>query len=430
MPDRLKWGIESLSGLDLSGVRVHYRSPKPAQIDALAFAQGRDIHVAPGQERHLPHEAWHLVQQAQGRVRPTMQLRGGVTINDDGGLEREADAIGEKVLRMRHCEDASSISGTEMMIAQKTSQTKSPFKFASQFSGMHFGAIDGCIQLLSNEENEKLNDYFLLWEKIFRREGFGMEWMNSNRLRVFNEAQRKNSLDYAMEYLDNNFGNWFERLLKRPSTASPMTASPIAISSRHIPAPRADEKSSEMSEDERSDVSEGEMGEFTFQEEMSEAERMRLLEQLNQPSQGLAAPLGGPRITVAPPELQKIPKGAVHSRQVNGHNNDCVLAAFRTVKSGVDDNSLMNSMTSTEDGIATVAQVYNMNSISSDELVTRLNRGQRAFINAHALSGKSYHAYAALGIDVTTGKVIAWDTDSTQQNIKLVPIDLIWKIYA
>jgi len=63
LPDRLKEGIESMSGYDLSGVRVNYNSPKPAQLNAHAYTQGHAIEVAPGQERHLPHEAWHVVQQ-------------------------------------------------------------------------------------------------------------------------------------------------------------------------------------------------------------------------------------------------------------------------------------------------------------------------------------------------------------------------------
>ena len=63
MPDRLKSGLESLSGMDLSGVRIHRNSDKPARIQALAYTQGRDIHVGPGQESHLPHEGWHAVQQ-------------------------------------------------------------------------------------------------------------------------------------------------------------------------------------------------------------------------------------------------------------------------------------------------------------------------------------------------------------------------------
>jgi len=96
MPDNLKSGVESLSGMDLSDVRVHYNSADPARINALAYTQGHEIHVAPGQERHLPHEAWHVVQQAQGRVKPTMQLTSGVSINDDQGLEHEADEMGER----------------------------------------------------------------------------------------------------------------------------------------------------------------------------------------------------------------------------------------------------------------------------------------------------------------------------------------------
>jgi hypothetical protein len=98
LPDRLKAGIENLSGLAMDHVRVHYHSDKPAQLNALAYTQGTDIHVGPGQERHLPHEAWHVVQQAQGRVEPTMQMKDGVPVNDDKGLEHEADAMGAKAL--------------------------------------------------------------------------------------------------------------------------------------------------------------------------------------------------------------------------------------------------------------------------------------------------------------------------------------------
>jgi len=98
LPDGLKSGIEALSGISMDGVNVDYNSPQPAQLNALAYAQGRDIHVAPGQERHLPHEAWHVVQQAQGRVKPTMQMKDGVPVNDDEELEHEADVKGAEAL--------------------------------------------------------------------------------------------------------------------------------------------------------------------------------------------------------------------------------------------------------------------------------------------------------------------------------------------
>jgi ribosomal protein L27 len=96
MPDNLKSGIENLSGYAMDDVKVHYNSDKPAQLNAHAYAQGTDIHVAPGQEQHLPHEAWHVVQQKQGRVQPTMQMKAGVPVNDDAGLESEADVMGSK----------------------------------------------------------------------------------------------------------------------------------------------------------------------------------------------------------------------------------------------------------------------------------------------------------------------------------------------
>ncbi|BAY29286.1 hypothetical protein NIES2107_11270 [Nostoc carneum NIES-2107] len=101
LPGNLKVGIENLSGIAMDDVRVHYNSFKPYQLQALAYTQGTDIHVAPAQEQHLPHEAWHVVQQKQGRVKPTIQTK-GVRINNDQGLEKEADVMGSKALQMKN----------------------------------------------------------------------------------------------------------------------------------------------------------------------------------------------------------------------------------------------------------------------------------------------------------------------------------------
>lgn len=98
MPDNLKAGIEALSGIDMSEVRVYANSDKPARLGALAYTQGDQIYLGPGQERHLAHEAWHVVQQAQGRVRATRQMR-GVGVNDDIRLEIEANRISDKALQ-------------------------------------------------------------------------------------------------------------------------------------------------------------------------------------------------------------------------------------------------------------------------------------------------------------------------------------------
>jgi hypothetical protein len=99
LPPNLKAGIEKLSGMSMDDVHVHYNSPKPASLQSLAYTHGTEIHVGPSQERHLPHEAWHVVQQKQGRVKPTVQMKAGVPVNDDAALEREADVMGESALQ-------------------------------------------------------------------------------------------------------------------------------------------------------------------------------------------------------------------------------------------------------------------------------------------------------------------------------------------
>jgi hypothetical protein len=120
MPDQSKAGIEALSGMDLSDVRVHANSAKPAQLNALAYAQGNDIHLGPGQEKHLPHEAWHVVQQREGRVRPTLQAK-GARINDDARLEKEADAMGQKASHAGREQSPSDRDGGSGVVQEKLS---------------------------------------------------------------------------------------------------------------------------------------------------------------------------------------------------------------------------------------------------------------------------------------------------------------------
>jgi hypothetical protein len=99
LPEVLKAGAESLSGYSMGKVQVHYNSPAPAAYQAYAYAQGMDIYLAPGQEHRLPHEAWHVVQQMQGRVKPTMCLH-GIAANDNAALEQEADDMGKRMLQV------------------------------------------------------------------------------------------------------------------------------------------------------------------------------------------------------------------------------------------------------------------------------------------------------------------------------------------
>jgi hypothetical protein len=96
-------------GHDFKRVRVHTGAEADAlnqQLQARAFATGQDIFFRQGEYRPgassgrylIAHELGHVVQQAQGRVKPTMQLKDGVPVNDDQGLEHEADVMGAKAL--------------------------------------------------------------------------------------------------------------------------------------------------------------------------------------------------------------------------------------------------------------------------------------------------------------------------------------------
>jgi ribosomal protein S18 acetylase RimI-like enzyme len=140
MPDRLKAGVESLSGLAMDDVRVHTNSPKPAAVQAHAYAQGTDIHLAPGQEKHLPHEAWHVVQQKRGRVKPTLQLK-GVAINDDTGLEREADRMGARARQVAPAKSASERSAAHVEVSEPIRSGDGSHKVVAAQGGQSAGSL-------------------------------------------------------------------------------------------------------------------------------------------------------------------------------------------------------------------------------------------------------------------------------------------------
>lgn len=106
IPDTVKLRMEESFNTDFSDVRVHPDSASAPEVGALAYTQGSDIHFAPGQfkpdttagQQLLGHELAHVVQQAEGRVRPTTEI-GGMPVNDNEGLEHEADVLGAKAAR-------------------------------------------------------------------------------------------------------------------------------------------------------------------------------------------------------------------------------------------------------------------------------------------------------------------------------------------
>jgi hypothetical protein len=105
LPVGVRASMEHAFDMDFSGVRVDER-PEAAAIGARAFTRGTDIHFAPGQYRLdsiagrelLGHELTHVAQQARGAARGTKRA-GGLIVNDNPRLEREAEALGARAAR-------------------------------------------------------------------------------------------------------------------------------------------------------------------------------------------------------------------------------------------------------------------------------------------------------------------------------------------
>ncbi len=95
IPAQMKNKFERSSGFSFDDVRVHYNSEKPAQLHAHAYTQGNEVYVAPGQEKHLPHELGHVVQQKSNAVTPTGEIS-GMPLNDDEAMESGADRLAEE----------------------------------------------------------------------------------------------------------------------------------------------------------------------------------------------------------------------------------------------------------------------------------------------------------------------------------------------
>ncbi|SNS50897.1 MULTISPECIES: DUF4157 domain-containing protein [unclassified Azospirillum] len=120
--------VSAATNTDLTGVKIHTNSPEPARIDAHGFTRGNEIHLAPGQEKHLPHELGHVVQQMAGKVKPTGTVN-GLPINDHPALEREATEIGNKAFSASRAETSSTRPGAKPSI-QRQARSQPPHRLS------------------------------------------------------------------------------------------------------------------------------------------------------------------------------------------------------------------------------------------------------------------------------------------------------------
>ena len=142
LPQNLVDGFKGSTGHDLSNVDVHYNSPEPENMGALAYAQGNDIYLSPSQEQHLPHEAAHIVQQREGRVKPTGEIN-GQPLNDEPSLESEADAMGAQALQMKTSNAATPNGNDESEVVSQRIVQRVPSASVYVDAKKLYDAMDG-----------------------------------------------------------------------------------------------------------------------------------------------------------------------------------------------------------------------------------------------------------------------------------------------
>ena len=205
LPDALKFGVESLSGTSLNDVKVHYNSDKPAQLQADAFAQGTDIHVGSGQEKHLAHEAWHVVQQKQNRVQPTLETKDGIKVNDSKQLETEADVMGNKAMQMKATNASNqTVSNINVNYSLSSRENKPIQKMPSLVNGAKMGA-------------KKLTEYTVdgLAHPLVSLKGFGERAIKSGSIKEGILGGKDNELGRAVDYpYYQAYGNGHAQLLR------------------------------------------------------------------------------------------------------------------------------------------------------------------------------------------------------------------------
>ncbi len=104
LPDEVQARASNIFSTNFDSVNILENSQMAQKMGAQAFTQGNNVHFAPGKYNPkskegmelIGHELAHIVQQRNGKVKPT-GVENGNAVNTDKGLEKEADEMGKKV---------------------------------------------------------------------------------------------------------------------------------------------------------------------------------------------------------------------------------------------------------------------------------------------------------------------------------------------
>jgi hypothetical protein len=125
LPTAVRTKMEASFGADFSNVRIH-EDNRADNFGARAYAQGDNVHMAPGQydpagargQELIGHELTHVVQQRQGRVAGAQGK--DATVVRDEALENEADTQGALAARGQPTGMTGGASGGGAAVQLKT----------------------------------------------------------------------------------------------------------------------------------------------------------------------------------------------------------------------------------------------------------------------------------------------------------------------
>lgn len=94
IPVQLKTRTEDSTRVPFNYVRANYNSDKPAKLDTLAYTNGNQVGISPGQKRYSAYDLRNAMQQKLNAVRASVRYEGNEAINTDVELERQSDVSG------------------------------------------------------------------------------------------------------------------------------------------------------------------------------------------------------------------------------------------------------------------------------------------------------------------------------------------------
>lgn len=213
IPTQMKFDFEQRSGLSFDDVRVHYNSDKPARLQALAYTQGTQVYVGPGQERHLKHELGHVVQQKLGMVSTDILYDGHTLVNINPQLEQQAGEL-SKVSVDNQKRNISSPIGKHRPIIQ--------FVLDDYFTdnGQKIAYILSLLSQIAENCCPKIAEYVLNIQKDSESKAMLYVWGKVNADRFLDEITQKIS-EIGRDLLrDDSVLQYYVECIKPNSTMS------------------------------------------------------------------------------------------------------------------------------------------------------------------------------------------------------------------